>query len=35
MAAIADTLVTVLVAAVWCGLTVKLAGRMLGGKASK
>lgn len=35
MAAVADTLLTVLVAAVWCGLTVKLAGRMLGGKASK
>jgi len=35
MAAVAETLIAVLVAAVWCGLTVKLAGQMLGGKASK
>lgn len=32
MAALADTLITLIVAAVWCGLTVKLAGKILGGK---
>lgn len=32
MTALADTLVTLIVAAVWCGLTLKLAGKMLGGK---
>jgi len=35
MPSLADTLITLMVAAVWCGLTVKLAGKMLGGKASK
>lgn len=35
MPALADTLITLMVAAVWCGLTVKLAGKMLGGKAPK
>lgn len=32
MAALANALVTLIVAAVWCGLTLKLAGKMLGGK---
>lgn len=32
MTAIADTLITLIVGAIWCGLTVKLAGKILGGK---
>lgn len=35
MSAIAHALTTTIVAAVWCGLTLMLAGKMLGGKASK
>ncbi len=35
MSAVAHTLVTLIVAAIWCGLTLMLAGKMLGGKASK
>lgn len=35
MAALADTLIVIVVAAVWCGLTLKLAGKMLGGKVQK
>jgi hypothetical protein len=35
LSAVAEALVTLIVAAIWCGLTLTLAGKMLGGKETK